>query len=95
MKVNVTRADLDAIPEDDRRDYLLQKKIAYEPVIETPDGESKVEIRLMYLWPRDEERPIPVTTLTRLSKGLMLGVDFNKNMTWVGSSCAFFEDTKE
>jgi hypothetical protein len=91
VRIDVTPADLDAIPENERRDYLVQKKITYEPVIETPDGTSKVEIRLMYLWPRDGERPVAVTSLTRLSKGLMLGVDFNKNKTWVGSSCGLFE----
>ena len=91
VRINVTASDLDAIPESDRSAYLLQKKITYEPVIETPDGASKVEIRLMYLWPSGRERPVPVTTLIRLSKGLMLGVDFNKNKTWVGSTCGLFE----
>jgi hypothetical protein len=69
----------------------LQEKISYEPVIETPEHPSKVEIRVMYLWPEKADAPTPVTMLTRLSKGLMLGVDFNKNKTWVGSSCALFE----
>jgi hypothetical protein len=91
VKVNLTRADLDTIPADQRGDYLLQEKVAYAPVINTPDEPSKVEIRLMFLWPDEAERPLAVTTLTRLSKGAMMGVDFNKNKTWVGSSCGFFE----
>jgi hypothetical protein len=69
---------------------LLQEKVAYAPVIETPDGASKVEVRIMFLWPQGEVQPTAVTTLTRLSKGAMMGVDFNKNKTWVGSSCSFF-----
>jgi len=91
VKVEVTREDLDAVPDSDRGDYILQEKISYEPVIETPEDPSKVEIRVMFLWPEKADTPTPVTMLTRLSKGLMLGVDFNKNKTWVGSSCALFE----
>jgi hypothetical protein len=90
VKVEITREDLDAVPDESRSEFLLQEKIAYEPVIETPDDPSKVEVRIMFLWQSGEAQPMAVTTLTRLSKGLMLGVDFNKNRTWVGSSCAFF-----
>jgi hypothetical protein len=91
VKVEITRADLDAVPEKDRGEYLLQERITYAPVIETPDEPSKVEARIMMLWEPKATEPIPVTTLMRLSKGLMLGVDFNKNKTWVGSSCGLFE----
>jgi len=90
VKVGVTREDLDAIPAGDRGDYLLQEKVAYAPVIETPDEPSKVEIRLMFVWPAGEAGPKAVAALTRLSKGAMMGVDFNKNKTWVGSSCGFW-----
>jgi hypothetical protein len=91
VKVNLTRADLDAVPAAERGNYLLQEKVVYEPIIQTPDGASKVEVRIMFLWPDAAATPQAVTTLTRLSKGAMMGVDFNKNKTWVGSSCGFFE----
>lgn len=91
VKVSITRAHLDAVPESKRGDFLLQEKVAYAPVIETPDEPSKVEVRVMFVWPDNADEPVPVTTLTRLSKGAMMGVDFNKNKTWVGSSCSFFE----
>jgi hypothetical protein len=94
VNVEITRADLDAVSERDRGEYLLQERITYAPVIETPDEPSKVEARIMMLWPPEAAEPIPVTTLMRLSKGLMLGVDFNKNKTWVGSSCGLFEATR-
>lgn len=93
VRVNITRADLDAVPSAERANYLLQEKVVYAPVIATPDEPSKVEVRVMFIWPEDAATPIPVTTLTRLSKGQMMGVDFNKNKTWVGSSCSFFEGT--
>ena len=90
VKVDVTPEDLAAIPAAERSEYLLQEKVAYAPIIKTLDEPSKVEVRVMFLWPEGAANPIPVTTLTRLSKGLMMGVDFNKNKTWVGSSCGFF-----
>jgi hypothetical protein len=91
VKVDVTRADLDAIPQAERGNHLLQEKISYTPVVATPDEPSKVEIRLMFIWPDGDARPTLATCLARLSKGKMMGVDFNKDKTWVGSSACFFE----
>ncbi len=90
VKVDVTLDDLKAISESARSGYLLQEKVVYAPVVQTPDEPSRVEARLMFIWPERAAEPIPVTILTRLSKGKMMGVDFNLNRTWVGSSCAFF-----
>ena len=85
VKVDVTRADLDAVPAEERRHALLMRKVSYAPVIETTDGNaSKVEVRIMFVW-KDGD-PFPVTTLARLSQGTMMGVAFNKDRTWVGSS---------
>ena len=91
VKVNITAEDLESVPVEQRGDYLLQEKVAYAPAVETPDEPSKVEVRIMFVWPKAATEPVAVTTLTRLSKGAMMGVDFNKNKTWVGSSCSFFE----
>jgi hypothetical protein len=49
----------------------------------------------MFVWPDGAPEPMAVTTLTRLSKGAMMGVDFNKNKTWVGSSCGFWPTNSE
>ena len=38
----------------------------------------------MFVWKNG--KPLPVTTLARLSQGKMMGVAFNKDRTWVGSS---------
>jgi hypothetical protein len=92
VKVDVTRADLDAIPAAERGNYLLQEKIDYTPVIATPDEPSKVEIRVMFLWPDGDAQPTAAMCLGRLSKGKMMGVGFNKDKTWVGSSACFFEE---
>lgn len=85
VKVDVDRELLDEIK--DRENYILQRKVDYTPVIETPGNEfSKIEIRLMFIW---QDKPVLCNNLVRMSKGRMMGVDFNKDKTWVGSSCAF------
>lgn len=71
----------------DKSNYILQRKIKYEPVISTPDIPAKAELRLLYVW---DDKPLLINNLVRLSKGKMMGVDFNKDKTWVGSSIAFF-----
>jgi hypothetical protein len=87
VNIDPTRADLDAIPASDRHAWCLQEKIEYEPALEAADGGGvKIEIRLMFLRPDDEPKPILAQNLVRLSRGKMLGVDFNKQFTWVGSS---------
>jgi hypothetical protein len=85
VKVDVTPEDLAAVPEAERSRTLLMRKVDYAPVIEAPDGaRSRVEIRVMFVW-RDG-RPLPMTTLARLSQGRMMGVKYNKDRTWVGSA---------
>ncbi|HRG08699.1 MAG TPA: hypothetical protein PLJ08_08975 [Cyclobacteriaceae bacterium] len=88
---HVTQNDLDAIPHEDRRNFMLQRKVHYEPVIQAPDGLVKTEIRLLFIWNENEARPKLITNLARLSRGEMIGVKFNKDKTWVGGSVCFFE----
>jgi hypothetical protein len=85
VKVDVTPADIAAVPEEQRAHTLLMRKVEYAPVIETTDGNSsKVEVRVMFVWRNG--KPFPVTTLARLSQDKMMGVNYNKDKTWVGSS---------
>jgi hypothetical protein len=80
-----SRKDIDAIPTAKRGEYILQERLNFTPVVTTPHGMTKVELRIMYVW-LDELRP--VLTIVRMGRGLMMGVDQNKNMVWVGSSAA-------
>lgn len=87
VNVDPTRADVDAIPSAERHAWCLQEKIEYEPALAAVDGGGvKIEIRMMFLRPDDEAKPVLAQNLVRLSRGKMLGVDFNKQFTWVGSS---------
>ena len=85
-----TLQELQAIPQADRKQYLLQERVRFEPVIRTPYGMTQAEIRVMYVWPEDEPDMIPVMSLVRMGRGLMMGVDHNRNQRWVGGSAAFF-----
>jgi hypothetical protein len=70
-------------------EWILQKKVTYADFVPTVDGpKSKAEIRMMFLWPEEDENPTLVNNLVRMSQGKMMGVDFNKEKTWVGSSIA-------
>lgn len=84
-----TDETLRTIPESERSQYLLQKRVHFEPVIQTPEGLTQAEVRILYVWP-DGEGMIPMTNLVRMGRGLMMGVDHNRDRTWVGGSCALF-----
>lgn len=80
-----SRADIDAIPTAKRSEYILQERMNFTPVVETPHGATKVELRIMYVW---LDELLPVLTIVRMGRGMMMGVDQNKGMKWVGSSAA-------
>jgi len=82
--------ELRAIPESQRGQYILQERIAFEPVIDTPQGATQAEIRMMYVW---TDRLRAVMPLVRMGRGKMMGVDHNKGLQWVGASAAFIEST--
>ncbi|MCU0658864.1 MAG: hypothetical protein MUF64_27485 [Polyangiaceae bacterium] len=87
VKVDVTREDIEAIPEGQRGGWLLQKKITYADALHTPEGHGvKAEIRMMFLRSPGAMKPGLTMNLVRLSRGKMLGVDHNKNLDWVGGS---------
>ena len=85
--IGPSKADIDAIPAEKRGEYILQERVQFEPVIETPLGPTKAEVRVMYVWVEDLQ---PVLTIIRMGRGLMMGVDHNKNMEWVGASAGLY-----
>ena len=89
IQFSPTDADLGAIKEQDRSLYLLQERVRFEPVIETPFGMTQAEVRIMYLWPNGRDEMTPVQSLVRLGRGLMMGVDHNRTQEWIGGSAAF------
>jgi hypothetical protein len=82
-----TKEDIEAIPAEKRGEYILQERLHFEPVIETPFGGTKAEVRVMYVW---LDQLQAVLTIIRMGRGLMMGVDHNKNMEWVGASAGLW-----
>ena len=89
IQFDPTQAQLEAIPVQQRSEYLLQQRMSFLPNIETPHGLTQAEIRILYVWP-DGGNLTPALSLVRLGRGKMMGVDHNKNQEWVGASAAFF-----
>jgi hypothetical protein len=83
------KEDIAAIPAEKRPYYILQERMNFEPVIETPFGGTKAEVRVMYIW---LDELTPVLTIIRMGRGLMMGVDHNKNREWVGASAGLYLD---
>jgi hypothetical protein len=94
VNVEPTAADIERIPTDQRPFWCVQEKIAYEPALIAADGGGvKVEVRTMFLRPDDEPELVLAQNLCRLSRGKMLGVDFNKDFTWVGGTVGIWPVT--
>jgi hypothetical protein len=84
-----TREKVSAL--ENPHEWILQTRADYASFVPTTDGQkSKAELRMMFLWPADGE-PVLANNLVRMSQGKMMGVDFNKDKTWVGSSIALHE----
>ncbi len=86
---HVTPADIEKAMLNPEH-FILQRKVTYDPVVETLDEPAKAELRLMYVWKKDSDRPQLVINLARLSKGVMIGVDYNRNKTWVGGTVGYY-----
>jgi len=86
---HVKKEDIEAVTQKDL--YILQKKVHYKPIIQSPDGMVKAEVRLLAVWKKNDPSPTLVTNLVRLSRGEMIGVKFNKDKDWVGGTVGMFE----
>jgi hypothetical protein len=81
-------AQLAAIPSGERDQYILQERVSFAPVINTPHGPTQAEIRMMYVW---TDRLRAVLPLIRMGRGKMMGVDHNKGLRWVGASAGLIQ----
>jgi len=84
--VGPTHDQIAAVPASHRSQYILQERVNFVPVIDTPAGPTKIEVRIMYLW---LDRLRPVNTIIRMGRGAQMGVDHNKGQDWVGGSAGF------
>jgi hypothetical protein len=89
IKFAPTEADIDAIPAGERHNYIMQERMRFEPVIATPHGMTQMEVRIMYAWPEGGELTA-LLPLVRMGRGMMMGVDHNRDLEWVGGSAGFW-----
>jgi hypothetical protein len=91
VKVDPSAEDVAQIPADQRDGWILQRKINYARELWTPEGIGvAAELRVLCLRDVGQRLPEPLMNLVRLSRGKMLGVDFNKGLDWVGSTVALW-----
>lgn len=87
--VSPAEADLQAIPEHERSQWILQERIEYARCVPTPYGNNAVEIRIMCVWPDRMAKPLPIMSLARTGRGLYMGARYNTE-PWTGSSGCLF-----
>lgn len=87
--IDVTKEDVEKIK--DPENWIIQRKVKYAEAVKTPEDPAKAEIRVFYFWEENADRPVPANNLSRLSKGKMIGVRYNKDKEWVGGSFCLFE----
>nr|WP_288836618.1 hypothetical protein [uncultured Flavobacterium sp.] len=86
---HVKKEDIEAVV--DKELYILQKKVNYLPIIQSPDGKVKAEVRMLCTWKKEDTSPTLLCNLVRLSRGEMIGVKYNKDKDWVGGTIGLFE----
>jgi hypothetical protein len=86
---HVKKEDIEAVKEKDL--YILQKKVNYSPILQSPDGKGQSRSSGTLRLEKDDDSPTLLCNLARLSRGEMIGVKFNKDKDWVGGSLALFE----
>ncbi len=86
--IDVKVSDVKSIK--DPENWILQKKVNYEPVVQALDAGVKAEVRMMYLWPEGGEPQLCIN-LCRLSRGKMIGVRYNADFDWVGGTVGLME----
>ncbi|MFI5402964.1 MAG: hypothetical protein ACHQ1G_08510 [Planctomycetota bacterium] len=87
VKVDPTAGDVAEIPAADRDKWILQEKVEYAPAFKSVHGDPvKAEVRMMFVRPDEQPKMTLLMSLLRLSRGKMMGVNFNKDLDWVGAS---------
>lgn len=86
--IDVSETDIKTVK--DPENWILQRKVTYEPIIQALDAGVKAEIRMMYLWPEGGEPKLCIN-LSRLSRGKMIGVRYNADFDWVGGTVGLME----
>jgi hypothetical protein len=86
-----TDEQLAAIPQDQHSQFVVQERVSFAPLVDTPHGQTQLEIRVMLVRDGDDYRA--VLPLGRMGRGLMMGVDHNKGLSWVGAAAVLIDES--
>lgn len=87
VHIDPTHEDVANVPADQRRDWVLQKKVFYAAAFDNVEGRPiKAELRMMFVRPDESDEMTLLLNLGRLSRGKMMGVDHNRDLAWTGAS---------
>jgi hypothetical protein len=87
-----TDHDIESIAPDKRHLYILQRRVAFTPVIRTPEGDTQAELRIMMV--REGNSYRAVMPLVRMGRGKMMGVDHNRGLRFVGAAAGLIAPLK-
>ena len=65
---HVKKEDIEAVIEKEL--YILQKKVNYIPIVQSPDGKVKAEVRVLCVWNKGDKAPTLLCNLVRLSRAV-------------------------
>jgi hypothetical protein len=85
-----TDEQLAAIPPSERAQFVVQERVAFTPLVDTPFGWTQAEVRVMFV--RAGAGYQAVIPLGRMGRGVMMGVDHNKGLEWVGATAVLIDD---
>ncbi len=93
VNIDPTPADVAAVPDDQRDSWVLQEKFEYCDAFHNNTGDPvKAELRMMFVRPDAQDEMTLMLNLGRLSRGKMMGVDYNRDLTWTGASVGMWSD---
>lgn len=94
VKVDITKADIDAIPQSEKHGWMLMEKVTYARFMDTPDPALKTgaEVRVLYTW--DENGLKPAIMMGRATSAKLANLAYNKGK-YLGLSPVLFVDAPE
>ncbi len=89
VKIDITKADLETVPAGERHNYILMRKVAYEPFIPDPNGTLlNAEIRIMFVWP-DKLEPAAFSARVMRGNNVNANIQPGDGNTWCGLAPVF------
>ena len=91
VKIDITKSDLDAVPVSERPNYILMRKVIFDPFIPDLQGNMlNAEIRIMFVWSDSLE---PVAFSARVMRGNNVNENLWSDDNWCGLTPVFIKSS--